>query len=149
LQSNPNTASESSTVPASLILNHITYELYAGGGVVDGRPGAVNEIPWDQEFIWSQYFVSNYQYYRGNNYYTWAGTATAYDMLKYAIKLEEQAFKQYGNTTNKYYALAKFFRAYNFIWLTQRVGDIPARQAGNPRYCQYNTWRVDICHQFG
>jgi hypothetical protein len=132
LLSNPNAASESSTVPVSLILNHLTYSIYPGGGVVDGRPGAVNEIPWDQEFIWSQYFVSNYQYYRGNNYYNWSYSATFYDMLKYTIKLEQQAQKQFGNTTNKYFALAKFFRAYSFIWLTQRVGDIPMSQAGDP-----------------
>ena len=63
LLSNPNAASESSTVPVSLILNHITYSMYVGGGVTDSRPSAVNEIAWDLPFIWSQYHISNYQYY--------------------------------------------------------------------------------------
>jgi hypothetical protein len=53
-------------------------------------------------------------------------------MLKYTIKMEEQAYKQFGNNTTKYAAIAKFFRAYSFIWLTQRVGDIPMTEAGDP-----------------
>jgi hypothetical protein len=131
LQSNPNAVGDNGTVPVSLILNHLTYDIYAGGGVVDGRPGAVSEIPWDQEFIWSQYFVSNYQYYRGSNAYSWSVTATAYDILKYATKMDEQNAKQYGGAQNVYSAMSKFFRAYAFIWLTQRVGDIPMTQAGD------------------
>ncbi len=141
LLSNPNAASENSSVPVSLLLNHITYSMYAGGGVTDGRPGAVNEIPWDLPFIWSQYHISNYQYYRGNNFYNWSSSATNYDMLKYTIKMEQQAASQYGTTPNSYKALAKFFRAYSFIWLTQRVGDIPMTQAGDPNNLTpvYNT----------
>jgi hypothetical protein len=132
LLSNPNVAPETSTVPPSLILNHITYSLYAGGGVVDGRPGAVNEIPWELPFIWQQYYVSNYPYYRGNNVYNWSVSGTDYDLLKYSVKMEDQALKRYGSNNNKYYALAKFFQAYSYVWLTQRVGDIPAKQAGDP-----------------
>src|SRR5450756_1707189 len=86
LLSNPNAAKESDIVPVSLILNRITYGMYAGGGVVDARPGYVYEYPWDNEFKWSQYFASNYAYYRGTNAYNWSNTATAYDMLKTTIK---------------------------------------------------------------
>ena len=132
LLSNPNAASSSSTVPASLLLNHITYVMFAGGGVVDGQQGAVYEVPWDLPFIWSQYNVSNYAYYRGNNFYNWSSSATNYDMLKYTILMEQQATTQYGTTPNSYVALAKFFRAYSSIWYSQRVGDIPMSQAGNP-----------------
>ncbi len=131
LYSNPNAVSESSVVPVSLILNHITYSLYAGGGVVDGRPGAVNEIPWDQEFVWAQYHISNYQYYRGTNTYNWSNSATAYDLMKYAKLMQEQATTQYGTTPNVYSALAYFFKAYSFVWFAQRVGDIPMSQAGD------------------
>lgn len=131
LLSNPNASSESATVPVSLLLNHITYSFYAGGGVVDGRPGAVNETPWDLPVLWGQYYVSNYQYYRGVNLYNWSSSATAYDMLRYTAKLDAQNIKQYGTTANRYTALSKFFRAYSFVWLTQRVGDIPASQAGD------------------
>jgi hypothetical protein len=131
LTDNPNAATENSTVPASLLLNHLTYSLYAGGGVTDNRSSAVYEYPWDLPFIWGQFHVSNYQYYRGNNFYNWSNSATDYDMLRYANLMEQQASKQYGTTPNPYNALAKFFKAYSFIWLTQRVGDIPMMQAGD------------------
>ncbi len=133
LTDNPNAATQSSTVPVSLLLNHLTYSLYVGGGVTDGRPSAVNEIPWDLPFIWAQYHVSNYQYYRGNNFYNWSNSATNYDMLRYANLMEQQAATQYSGTANVYTALAKFFKAYSFIWLSRRVGDIPMQQAGNTK----------------
>lgn len=141
LLSNPNAASSSSTVPVSLILNHITYSMYVGGGVVDGRPGAVNETPWDLTFIWGQYHVSNYQYYRGSNFYNWSNSATEYDMLKYTNLMQQQAATQFGTAPNVYAALSYFFKAYSFIWLTQRVGDIPMAQAGDPNNLTpaYNT----------
>ena len=141
LTDNPNAASQNSTVPVSLLLNHLTYNLYTGGGVTDGRPGAVNEIPWDLPFIWAQYHLSNYQYYRGNNFYNWSNSATNYDMLRYANLMQQQAVTQYGQTANVYTALAKFFQAYSFIWLTQRVGDIPMTQAGDTKNLTpaYNT----------
>ena len=131
LLSNPNAGSQNSVVPASLLLNHLTYGLAVGGGVTDGRAGAVNEMPWNLPGIWSQYHISNYQYYRGNNFYNWSNSTTNYDMLKYANLMQAQAIKSYGATPNVYSALAKFFKAYCFIWLSQRVGDIPMSQAGD------------------
>jgi hypothetical protein len=132
LLSNPNSASSSTTVPVSLLLNRITNEMYYGGGVIDGVAGNQNEGPWDQVMRWNQFFVSNYPYYWGNNQYTWTNTATQYPMLKYVNLMITQAQDQYGSTPNAYAALAKFFTAYSFIWYTQRVGDIPMTQAGNP-----------------
>lgn len=131
LLSNPNAGSQNSVVPASLLLNHLTYSLASGGGVTDSRPGAVNEMPWNLPSTWSQFHISNYQYYRGNNFYNWSNSVTDYDMLKYANLLQAQATKSYGATPNVYSALAKFFKAYCFIWLSQRVGDIPMSQAGD------------------
>src|SRR5882757_242692 len=120
LLANPNVAAESSTIPASLILNHITANM-----------------PREEEPIistvykYNQNIVSNYSYYFGSNSYNWSNTNTTYDAIRFCTKLEEQAQKQYSNTTNVYFALSKFFKAYSFIWLTQRVGDIPMSQAGN------------------
>jgi hypothetical protein len=121
LLSNPNVAAESSTIPASLILNHITANL-----MKEEEPVISNCYRWNQNV------VSNYSYYFGSNSYNWSNTNDTYDNIKYCIKMEEQAKKQYNNTTNVYYALSKFFRAYSFVWLTQRVGDIPMSQAGDP-----------------
>ncbi len=80
----------------------------------------------------NQYYVSNYSYYWGSNYYNWTNTVNRYDMLKYAVKLEEEATRQYGEEENIYFAMAKFYKAYSAIWLSQRVGDIPFSEAGNP-----------------
>lgn len=120
LLSNPNVVAESATVPASLLLNHITANL-----MKEEEPIISNVYRYNQNI------VSNYSYYFGSNAYSWSNTSDTYDNIKYCTKLEEQAQKQYGNTTNVYFALSKFFRAYSFIWLTQRVGDIPMSQAGD------------------
>ena len=132
LLNNANQASTSTVVPPTLILNRITNEIYNGGGVLDGVSGNVNEGPWNQLMRWNQYFVSNYTYYWGSNTYNWTNSASMYSVLKYVELMEQQANAQYGNTPNAYTALGKFFRAYLFVWYTQRVGDIPMSQAGNP-----------------
>lgn len=131
LLSNPNVANENSTIPASLLLNHMTWSFYRGGGVVDKAAGAVEEEPFGQVMRWNQFTASTNSYYRGQNAYAFSNTATTYDMIKYATKMEEQAAKQFNSTTTIYAALGKFFRAYSFVWLTQRVGDIPMTEAGN------------------
>lgn len=131
LLSNPNVASTSTTVPPSLILNRITNEIYNGGGVMDAVSGSVSEFPFSQVQRWNQFFVSNFAYYWGNNSYNWNVSSSMYSVLKYVELMEQQAARQYGTTPTYFTALAKFFRAYNFIWYTQRVGDIPMTEAGN------------------
>lgn len=120
LLSNPNVASDNSTVPVSLILNHLTTNLMR-----EEEP-VISTV-----YRYNQNIVSNYSYYFGSNAYNWSNTNHTYDMIRYCSQMEAQAQKQYGNTTNVYFALSKFFRAYAFIWLSQRVGDIPMSQAGN------------------
>ena len=130
LLDNPNAASTNSLVPPTLILNRITSEIYNGGGVLDQVSGYQSEGPWDQVMRWNQFFVSNYSYYWGANAYSWSNTATMMSVLKYVQLMEGQANNLYG-TGNVYSALGKFFRAYLFVWYTQRVGDIPMTQAGD------------------
>ncbi|MGC4102615.1 SusD/RagB family nutrient-binding outer membrane lipoprotein [Ferruginibacter sp.] len=120
LLSNPNVAAETSTVPASLILNNITANLMR-----EEEP-VISTV-----YRYNQNIVSNYPYYFGSNSYNWSNSGHTYDIIRYCSKLEEQAQKQYGNTTNVYFALSKFFRAYAFIWTSQRLGDIPMSQAGD------------------
>jgi hypothetical protein len=127
---NPNVASTSSLVPVSLIMNRLTNELYQGGGVLDQVSGYQQEGPWSQIHRWNQFYLSLYSYYWGNNFYTWSNTATMYSVLKYVNLMEGQIPGQFGTQVNAYAALAKFFEAYQFIWYTQRVGDIPMSQAG-------------------
>ncbi|WP_184547369.1 SusD/RagB family nutrient-binding outer membrane lipoprotein [Mucilaginibacter sp. FT3.2] len=121
LINNPNVAGSNSIVPLSLLLNHITATLIR-----------TDEQPWGYSQDANQYVIANYSYYRGTNTYNFGNTSDSYDILKYALKMEQQASAQLGNQTNKYYALGEFFKAYSGIWLSQRVGDIPFSQAGNP-----------------
>jgi len=114
---NPNVAASTGTIPSTLLLNHITAKLIRG-----------DEQPFSNSTKNEQYVLSNYAYYWGNNSYGFSNTEDTYDILKYALALQNQ---QGTNTTNKYYALSQFFKAYAGIWLSQRVGDIPFSQAGN------------------
>jgi hypothetical protein len=136
---NPNVAAESSTIPSSLILNHITANLMK-------EEDPITSNVWK----WNQNTVSNYTYYYGTNAYNWSTTSTTYDNIKYCVKMEEQAFNQYKNKTNVYFALSKFFKAYSYIWLTQRVGDIPMSQSNDinnltPKYdTQHDVYKQSL-----
>lgn len=117
---NPNVPTSDSAVPPSLILPRIEYDLYNSG---DGGP-------FTQVQRWNQYVVSNDVYYGGQNQYNWTTTGSLYGVLRNVNQMDLQAVKQYGTKQNPYSALAKFFRAYIFIWQAQRVGDTPAALAG-------------------
>lgn len=117
---NPNLPTADSAVPPSLLLPRIEYDLYNSG---DGGP-------FTQVQRWNQYTISNDSYYGGPNQYNWTSTNSLYTVLKNVNVLDAQAVKQTGTRQNVYSALAKFFRAYIFIWQAQRVGDTPAAQAG-------------------
>ena len=120
LYANPNVAAESNTIPASLILNHLTSNLMKE-----------EEPVISQVYKWNQNIVSNYSYYFGGNAYNWSNTSDTYDNVKYCNLMEAQAKTQLNNTTNVYFALSKFFKAYSYVWMSQRLGDIPMTQAGN------------------
>jgi hypothetical protein len=117
---NPNLPTADSPVPPSLLLPRIEYDLYGSG---DGGP-------FSQVQRWNQYTISNDSYYGGQNQYNWTTTASLYTVLKNVNQMDAQAVKLLGTKQNAYSALAKFFRAYLFVWQAQRVGDTPASQAG-------------------
>ena len=139
LLSNPNVAAESSTIPSSLLLNHITANL-----MKEEDPIVSNVWKYNQNL------TSNYTYYFGSNAYAWSTSSTTYDNIKYCVKMEEQAFNQYKNKTNVYFGLSKFFKAYSYIWLSQRVGDIPMSQANDinnltPKYdSQHDVYKQSL-----
>ena len=117
---NPNVAGAKSIVPLPLLVNHLTANLIR-----------TSELPWGSCTVAEQYVIANYQYYRGSNSYNFGSSTDSYDILKYALSLQQQAVAQQNGQNNKYYALSQFFKAYAGIWLTQRVGDIPFSQAGS------------------
>ncbi|WP_158643010.1 SusD/RagB family nutrient-binding outer membrane lipoprotein [Mucilaginibacter ginsenosidivorax] len=139
LSANPNAISAESTVPVSLILNHLTANFIRPEEMPLGQDASYNKNAYKA----AQFMVSNYDKYWGTNEYSWSYSGHAYDILKYAIQLENQSVKQVG-ANNKYLAVAKFFRAYAAIWLSQRVGDIPMSQAGDP--IKYPTPVFDTQH---
>ena len=116
LVDNPNVAGTGSLVPVSLILNHLTATLIRS-----------NEVPFGDANKYDQFDVANYAYYRGTNNYSsgFTNTIDSYDIMKYAIALQQQSVQQLSSQNNVYYAIGQFFKAYAGIWLTQRVGDIP------------------------
>ena len=130
LEVNPNVAGEENPVPPDYLLGRVSFELYNGGGVTDGVSGNVFEGPWGQIMRWNQFVASNDSYYGGQNTYNWTNTSSTYGILKNVLKMEEQAFKTLNQEKNAYAALGKFFRAYLFVWYTQRVGDVPMSEAG-------------------
>ncbi len=116
---NPNVAGEDKAVPPSLILPRVEFDIYDQG---DGGP-------FTQVQRWNQFSVSNNLYYGGQNQYNWTTTNTLYGVLKNVNQMDLQATKTLGTTTSAYAALAKFFRAYIYVWQANRVGDTPASQA--------------------
>ena len=122
---NPNVAGEDKAVPASLILPRVEFDIYNNGDGVGGDVGPFSIIQ-----RWNQFSVSNNLYYGGNNSYNWTTTNTLYSVLKNVNQMDAQANKALGTTTSAYAALAKFFRAYIFVYQANRVGDTPASQAG-------------------
>ena len=68
LSINPNAAGVNAIISPDLFVNHLTYELYNGGGVTDGYANSVHEGPFWNVHRYNQYFVSNYSYYWGSNF---------------------------------------------------------------------------------
>jgi len=136
---NPNVVAETATVGPSLNLNHITSNL-----MKEEDPIISNVYKQNQNL------ASNYTYYFGDNKYNWSNTSTTYDNIRYCLKMEEQAYKLTNNKTNVYFALSKFFKAYSYIWLSQRVGDIPMSQSNDinnlmPKYdSQHDVYKQSL-----
>lgn len=101
------------SVPAYLLLRQIENDLvvYPGG----------------DEDKFSQYTLSTYTYYGTNEY--WTGSANLeYGTLRNVIAMEKEAVKASGEN-NPYSALAKFFKAYIFVNMSLKVGDLPMTEA--------------------
>ena len=109
------------TVPPYLILRAIE----------NGLP----VFPNSDEERWSQFTCRNYTYYGDNRY--WTGSASLnYGMLNNVVAMEDEARKIIGSDENVYAAIGKFLRAYLFVEMSLKVGDVPMSEAlqklGNP-----------------
>jgi hypothetical protein len=110
LENNPN---KPTAAPASLVLNSVLNDLF--------------ERPWSLEHRQNQFWCCNYNYYGTNEY--WGSATLNFMTLKNVIKMEEEALRLGALEQNPYSALGKFLRAYFYVRMTQRVGDLPLEDA--------------------
>jgi hypothetical protein len=107
---NPN---QPTSVPAYLLLRQIENNIMV--------------FPGGDEDKWSQYTLSTYTYYGTNEY--WSGSADLnYNTLENIVAMENEAAKASSGVT-PYSALAKFFKAYTYIGMSMKLGDIPMSEA--------------------
>ncbi|WP_293304960.1 SusD/RagB family nutrient-binding outer membrane lipoprotein [Pedobacter sp. UBA5917] len=98
-------------------------QLLLTGILLDMREG-----PWGSDQINNQFMVINESFY-GNQAYTWGALSfSGFDQLRNIQQLEIESAKK-GDEGKPYLALAKFFKAYFAIGMTERFGDIPFSQA--------------------
>lgn len=97
------------------------------GLVLNGVLNDLYERPWSLEHRQNQYWCCNYNYYGTNEY--WASATLNFLSLKNVVKMEEEAKRAGGADINPYAALGKFFRAFYYVKMTQRVGDLPLSEA--------------------
>lgn len=100
-------------VPPGLVLNGVLNDLY--------------QQPWSLEHRQNQFWCCNYNYYGTNEY--WSNASLSFATLNNVKKMEEEALSAGGSAVNPYSALGKFFRAFFYVRMSQRVGDLPLTQA--------------------
>jgi hypothetical protein len=84
--------------------------------------------PYTQEERENQFTACNYTYYDNNRY--WTGSADLnYSTLNNVVAMETESNKLNPTLSKPYLALAKFFKAYFFVGMTLKVGDLPMSQA--------------------
>ncbi len=85
-------------------------------------------FPGGDEDKWSQFICSNYTYYGTNQY--WTGSASLnYGDLNNVLAMEAEARRLAGSDNNPYHALGLFMRAFFFVNMTEKVGDLPMKDA--------------------
>lgn len=94
-------------------------------------PAILNDMvvtPGGDEDKADQFIVSNYTYYGLNQY--WSGSANLnYGTLRNVVSMEAQARRLAGSDNNPYHALGLFFRAFFFVNMSEKVGDLPMTEA--------------------
>ncbi|MFH4965950.1 SusD/RagB family nutrient-binding outer membrane lipoprotein [Gaetbulibacter sp. M235] len=113
LTDDPNKAT---SVPPSQLLSEVLSTLNNIG----------NDGAWEEPQRDNQFWVISFDYY-GDQDYNWGAIGFRYNTLSNVIAMEKEA--QGLDNQDKYEALAKFFKAYFFDYMTKRVGDIPLSEA--------------------
>lgn len=120
---NPNVAGENDPVPPAFLLRQVLFNISRGADVAEEPLQYLSRL--------NQFTTGlTFPLYGGSNQYNWTDTGNSYPWLRNIIQLEKNASDALGNERNGYLTISKFLRAYTFVWLTQRVGDIPMKEAG-------------------
>jgi hypothetical protein len=85
-----------------------------------------NDGAWQEPQRDNQFWVISFDYY-GDQDYNWGATGFRYSTLSNVVAMEKEA--EGLDNQDKYEALAKFFKAYFYDYMTKRVGDIPVSEA--------------------
>jgi len=95
--------------------------------------------PWSDEHRWNQFWCSNYAYYDDQEY-DWTTTSFNYSKINNVKQMVAEAKRVGMSENNSYSALAKFFNAYFYVDMSNRLGDIPLSESQkglentNPKY---------------
>ncbi len=101
-------------VPAGLVLRATLNDIKVFPGGFEDKAG--------------QFICSNYTYYGDNKY--WTGSATLnYNDLANIVAMESEAKKAVGTDDNPYHAMGYFLRAFFFVSMSEKVGDLPMTEA--------------------
>jgi hypothetical protein len=111
LEKNPNKPGD---VPPSLIMTNLLYEF--------------TYLPWSDVQRWNQFWCSNYAYYDDQEY-DWTTTNFNYSQLNNVNRMIAEAERLGLPENNAYSALGKFLKAYFFVDMSMRVGDVPLTEA--------------------
>jgi hypothetical protein len=85
-------------------------------------------FPGGDEDKQCQFICSNYTYYGDNKY--WNGSASLnYGDLNNVLAMESEARRLAGSDDNPYHAIGLFLRAFFFVNMSEKVGDLPMTDA--------------------
>ncbi len=101
-------------VPPGLILKSILNDMVVSPGGDEDKA--------------NQFIISNYTYY-GLNQYNTGSASLNYGTLRNVLTMEKEARRLAGSDDNPYHALGLFFRAFFFVKMTEKVGDLPMTAA--------------------
>ena len=111
LEKDPNRPGE---VPPSLVFTTVLNEMYYA--------------PWSDKHRWNQFWCSNYAYYADQEY-DWTTTSFNYTQLNNIEKMIAEAKRVGMADNNPYAAIGKFFKAYFFVDMSLRLGNVPLKEA--------------------
>ncbi|GHT36742.1 hypothetical protein AGMMS49574_28910 [Bacteroidia bacterium] len=86
------------------------------------------EQPWDITQRYCQFYVTGYKLY-GHQNYMLGRYPMNYDQLRNISRMIAEAGKRNANEMKAYSPIAKFYQAYFYVRMSERLGDIPISES--------------------